>query len=130
MVYLHPVFGGVGVVAVVALAFVGLRSRHKAPYAAASRRWHRVAGRWVWLAVAVSALAGTATVAVSRPKLSVGASAHFWVMWTMVAVMSAAGLLAWWFDAWPRGQVVHPALGLVASMLALLGLFLGIGLLP
>lgn len=129
MSYLHPLIGAAGAALLVLVALLGLRSRHKATYAGPSRRRHRQLAPWVYVLVTVAAAIGTSSVVLLRPDVHLARSTHFWLMWGMVALMTAAAALSLRIrEPWARS--VHPWLGLAAAALAITGVIFGIGLLP
>lgn len=130
MIYVHPVLGATLVAALVAVAVVGLRGRHAAPYARAARATHSRSAPWIYLAMLATGALGVGSVAWLRTDLQLGASAHGRLMAATLAAMT----IAWWLSQSiqrnPTVRQVHPWVGVLATALAVTGAALGLGLLP
>ena len=130
MIYIHPVFGALAAAALLWVGSQGFRARHRARYASAARALHRRYAPWMYGSVAAVAVVGTASVLLLREDLEVAGSRHFWLLWGVVALLSAG---AWTSRSLPGDAMarrVHPWLGLGAMLGALVGVALGLGLLP
>lgn len=126
MVYLHPVLGALAAASLVWLSVLGLRSRHRAAYAREARATHRRFAWWIYGAIVLSAVGGTASVLLLRDDLDLG-TAHFWTGWATVALMTAGAITS---RRLPAARQYHLGLGLGALVLALAGVALGFRLLP
>lgn len=130
MAWLHPVLGGLAVLALLWVGMMGLRARHRMPYARDARRVHRRFATGVFVAVAAAGLTGLGSVLFVRDDLDPAASWHFRICVPVVLLMAAG----WWSSrSLPQGATarkVHPVIGLVAMLGGLVGGFLGLGMLP
>ena len=130
MAWLHPVLGGLAVLALLGVGMMGLRARHRMPYAPGARRSHRRFATPVFVAVLAAGLTGLGSVLFVRDDLDPAASWHFRVCVPVVLLMT----VGWWTsrrlpqDAGARR--LHPVIGLVAMLGGLVGGFLGLGMLP
>lgn len=130
MLYLHPVLGVVTLGLVVWLGVAGFRSRHRAPYAAPSRRTHRRWSTSILASFAVTWALGFGTTWVLREPLGPAGTRH------AVAATVGLGLMVALYDLGRRlprdatSKAAHPLVGaaLLATSAAIL--ILGLGLLP
>jgi len=129
MVYVHPILGMLTVALVSWLALHGLRSRHPAPYAVASRRLHGRWALWVLGLWTITLATGLASTALLRDDLPAAASVHFVVACVGFAVFVAAWQLSHRFRQ-PWARRVHPWLGLAGLATAVALAVLGMRLLP
>jgi Protein of unknown function (DUF4079) len=127
---LHPLFGLLTIVFSVWVMSRGLRARSGGKPASAARRAHRRWAPWAFAAMVAAAVSGSASTVWLRPDLTLGETWHLAVGWSAVAVMGVAGLLTRAFTRRPSLRAVHPWLGIVAVVLALVQGLLGIELLP
>ncbi len=129
LAWLHPIGGAVAAGLVVWVGLQGLRSRHRASYAVEARTRHRRFAQYIYVYVIAVALFGSTSVLVLRPDLSVAHSVHFYLMTSVVVLMSAS---AWTSRGAPavRPHANHAAIGIATLVLVLIGAALGLGLLP
>ncbi len=130
MSYLHPLLGACAVLLTAFVATRGLVARQGGKPATAARRLHRRLGPWALGLMWASAILGTTSTLVLRPDLTLGETWHLAVGWAGVALMTVAALLTRQFTREPRLRSVHPWIGVVALLAALLQALTGIELLP
>jgi len=129
--FVHPVLGGLALLAMAWTGSRGLLARQGARGAHAKRRFHRRWAPWAAAACVLAALTGPLTVFTLRDDLTPADTIHFWVGLSTTAIM---GLL-WWMTPrrYRRNAMVknlHPILGVVALVLGVGVLLFGIELLP
>jgi hypothetical protein len=130
MVYVHPALGALTVVLVLLLGMQGLRSTHRAAYAADARRAHRRLSWWVFgLGVVVLGL-GFGSTAWLRDDLAVAQTSHVLAAVPFVLLMAINAALSRRFAGSPRARVAHKWLGLVLMVAAVAVVALGMRLLP
>ena len=130
MLYVHPALGLVTLMLLVWLAIAGFRSRHAAPYAAASRRLHRRLGTGVAVLFLVTAVLGVASVVWLRDDLSPATTLHGIAASAGVVLLCTLYLLGRQVPrvAWVRRW--HPWVGLGTLLVAGAIFVFGLGLLP
>ena len=126
--FLHPLIALGTVAFLFHAATLGLRSRQRRGEAA--RPLHAARAPWALALVWVSALSGVAATWLWRRDLEVASGWHFWIGWIVVGVLSAGGLLSRRIHDDETARRIHPALGLVALLFAMLQIFFGMPLLP
>jgi Protein of unknown function (DUF4079) len=130
MAFLHPVLGAATIALTLWILSRGLTARSGTRQATAARRVHKKWAPWVFAAMVASGLSGTASTVWLRDDLELGETWHLAVGWTAIGVMGATGLLTRAFTRNPALRGVHPWIGVVAAVLALIQGFLGFELLP
>ncbi len=125
--WLHPFLALLATAFLAHAATLGLRSRERggAPLRAVHTRRAPLAAGLI-LAVFVSGLASTLWL---RPDLAVADSIHFRIGLALVCVLGAGALLSRRVAVEPLARRLHPALGLLALLLAALQVFFGLRLL-
>ena len=129
--FVHPVLGGIAILAMAWTGSRGLLARQGAKGAHAKRRFHRRWAPWALGGCQLAALTGIATVGLVRDDLELADTMHFWFGLTVTSLMAAL----WW--ATPRryrkSALVrngHPIVGVLALIVGLGVLLFGIELLP
>jgi Protein of unknown function (DUF4079) len=125
---LHPL---AAVLAIAWLAFVaslGLRSRERG--GAHLRPRHARLAPWALGAMVATAGFGALSTWLWRPDLDLASGWHFRVAVAVILLLATAATISRWIAADGRARHLHPLLGLLALLGALLQVFLGLGLLP
>ena len=130
MAYVHPVIGFLVVSTLLWVASLGLRARQRRPSAAAARATHSRLAPVVLVVAVGTAVVGTVSVAWLRDDLTVARSWHFRVAWTVVGLLIAASLVSRRFGTVANARQAHALIGVTAALGALVGLLLGLGILP
>lgn len=130
MAYAHPLFGFLVVAAVLWVGSRGLRARQRRPGAAEARAVHARFAPLVLVLCLGAATFGTLSAAWFRPDLSPAGSWHFRVGWCVAGLLVAGWALSRRFPVAPSARRAHALVGLAAMLGALVGLLLGLGILP
>lgn len=130
MELVHPALGALTIALTVWVMTRGLTARSGTRQATAARRTHRRWAPWVFALMVGSGVSGTASTIWLRPDLTVGETWHLAVGWGSILIMGVAGLLTRGFTRDPRLRAVHPWIGVIAAIAAIVQGFLGIELLP
>lgn len=130
MIWLHPVAGAIGASLLIWIGAQGLRGRHRARYAARARAIHMKYAKWVYALIAGVAVVGTGSVVFLRPDLSLASSWHFWMLWTVVALLTGSFVTSRRFAADVDARELHAWMGIVAMVAIGVGAALGLGMLP
>ena len=125
---LHPVIALIAIILVARAATLGLRSRQR--NGAAARPIHVRRARWALGLVWLSVTSGLAATWLWRPDLELASGPHFWFGLTVALVLTSGAILSRWVPHDARARKIHPALGLLALLLATLQIFFGMPLLP
>ena len=129
--FVHPLLGGLALLAMIQLGAAGLQARQGRKGAHAKRKRHRKQGPYIAAAMVVAALTGTATVAFVRADLDPVGSWHFWAGWlaTVCMLVIAYGTPR----RFRKNDLVknaHPVIGVVAMIVGIVGFVVGIELRP
>ncbi len=130
MAYIHPIIGLLAVSLLLWVASRGLRARQRRPDASAARATHRRLAPVALLVALGTALAGTGSAWFFRKDLGVATTWHFRVSWAVVGLLVTAWLLSRRFPTAPNARQAHALVGIAAALGALIGLLLGLGILP
>ena len=130
MIWLHPIGGAFAASMLIWIGLQGLRARHRARYAAGARVLHAKYAPWAYGLVATVAVVGTTAVILLRPDLSPAGSWHFWVLWTVVGLLTASTLSSRRFAGHPDARRLHAWIGIGAMVVIAVGAALGLGMLP
>lgn len=129
--FVHPVLGGLALLAMAWTGTRGLLARQGARGAHTKRRFHVRWAPWAWGACLLAGATGVLTVWGVRPDLDLADTLHFWSGMAVCAGMTAL----WWVT--PRRyrrnatvRTLHPALGVLVLVLGVGVLLFGIELLP
>ncbi len=125
--WLHPFLALLATAFLAHTATLGLRSRERggAPLRASHARRAPLAGGLMLVVF----LAGLASALWLRPDLEVAGSIHFRIGLALTCVLGATALLSRRVAIQPLARRLHPALGLLALLLAALQVFFGLRLL-
>jgi cytochrome bd-type quinol oxidase subunit 2 len=129
--FVHPVLGGLALLALAYTGSRGLLARQGGKGAHAKRRFHARYAPYAFAACAVAAVTGIATVVGVRADLSPADTWHFWSGMAVTALMTAL----WWltprrYRRNPTVRTLHPVLGVAAMVVGVGVLLFGIELLP
>ena len=129
--FLHPVIGGLALLAMAWTGSRGLLARQGARGAHTKRKFHTRWAPWAAAACLLAAITGPATVLAVRDDLSLAETTHFWM--GIVVTLLMGGL--WWVTPrrYRRNQLVktgHPLVGVLALLVGLGVFVFGIELLP
>lgn len=129
--FVHPLLGGLALLAMAWTGSRGLLARQGAKGAHTKRRSHTKWAPYAGAACVVAAVSGVLTVAGVREDMDLADTVHFWAGLGATASM---GVL-WWVTPrrYRRNALVknlHPLLGVATLLLGLAVLLFGIGLLP
>lgn len=129
--FVHPVLGGLAILAMAFTGSRGLLARQGARGAHAKRRFHARWAPYAFAACLLAAATGLTTVGLVRDDLDLGGTEHFWAGLLVTSLMA----LLWWVtprrfrrNSWVRNG--HPVLGVLALVVSLGVLLFGIELLP
>ncbi|MFZ5478147.1 MAG: DUF4079 family protein [Myxococcota bacterium] len=128
--WIHPVVGIAAVAGILWLGTMGVRSRHRKPYAGESRARHRRWSRGVLALCVGAAILGTASVRFARPELELSRSLHFWLGWSTAGLMVALALTGPKIHGDPDSKRIHPPTGIFVLLLATATATFGMSLLP
>jgi len=128
LAFLHPLIALATIALLSHVATLGLRSRERR--GAGARPVHARRAPWALLMVWASALSGIAATLLWREDLEPAGGWHFWIGLGVVTLLSTGALVSRRVPDDGRARRVHPALGLLALLLAVLQVFFGMPLLP
>lgn len=127
LAFAHPVSALLALALLGYAASLGLRSRERG--GAPLRPRHARIAPWAFAAIVFSFFFGVLSTWLWRHDLDLAAGAHFWIGGAICAVLGVAALLSRRIDDDPRARSLHPALGMLALLLAALQVFFGLALL-
>ena len=128
LAFLHPLIALATILLVYHVATLGLRSRQRRGEDA--RPVHARRAPWALAMVWSSASSGIAATWLWRKDLELAGGWHFWIGLGIVALISTGAVLSRHLPENDRAREIHPALGLLALLLAALQVFFGMPLLP
>ncbi len=126
LAFLHPVLALVALGLLAWAASLGLRSRERG--GAALRPRHARLAPWAYGATIANFGLGLVSTWLWRRDLELVAGAHFWVGAAICLVLTAVALLSRKISTSPAARSAHPALGMLALLLAALQVFFGLSL--
>ena len=130
MIWLHPVAGALGASMLIWIGLQGLRARHQARYAPGARAVHRRYAPWVFGFVVGVAVVGSGSVVLLRPDLQLAGSWHFWVLWTVVILLTGSAFTSRRLAGSSNARKAHAWIGVAAMVGVAVGAALGLGMLP
>ncbi len=95
-----------------------------------ARRVHKRWAPWAYWGMLLAAALGTATTWFLRADLDTGDTLHFWLGWFATGLMGTAWLAIRYRKGRPWLRKVHPWLGGIAVVIALVQMMLGFEMLP
>jgi len=126
LAFLHPVLALAALGLLAWAASLGLRSRERG--GASLRPRHARLAPWaLWGTIGNFAL-GVLSTWLWRGDLELAAGAHFWIGAAICLVLTAVALLSRRIATSPAARRAHPALGMLALLLAALQVFFGLSL--
>lgn len=128
LAFLHPLLALVAIAALFHVATLGLRSRQR--HGEAARPLHARRAPWALALIWASACSGVAATWLWREDLEIGSGWHFWIGWIVVGIVTSGAWLSRRVPEDETARRVHPALGLLALLFAMLQVFFGMPLLP
>lgn len=126
LAWVHPAVSLAAIALLAAAASLGLRSRERG--GAALRPRHARIAPWAAGVTIANSAFGIASVALWRPDLEVAAGPHFLLGIALVLLLCGGALLSRRIGRDERARLLHPLLGLVALLLALVQVFFGLAL--
>ena len=126
LAFAHPVCGILALGLLAYAASLGLRARERG--GAPLRPRHARLAPWAFAATAGNFVFGLLSTWLWRRDLELAAGAHFWFGAAICAVLTATGLLSRRIATSAGARKAHPALGMLALLLAALQVFLGLSL--
>ncbi len=128
LAFLHPLIALATIALIYHVATLGLRSRQRRGEDA--RPVHRRRAPWALAMTWLSAASGVAATWLWRQDLELASGWHFWIGLGVVALLSTGAALSRQVPENQTARRIHPALGLLALLLAALQVFFGMPLLP
>ncbi|MFM7141517.1 MAG: DUF4079 family protein [Alphaproteobacteria bacterium] len=122
----HPTVSFAAIALLAAAASLGLHSRERG--GAALRPRHARLAPWAAGVTIANTLLGIASVAAWRPDLRLAGGPHFWLGIAIASLLAAGAAASRAVHRDERARLVHPLLGLVALLLALVQVFFGLSL--
>jgi hypothetical protein len=126
LAFVHPVLALLALVLLGYVASLGLRSRERG--GAALRPRHALLAPWAYAAILISFALGVLSTWLWRHDLELAGGLHFWIGAAICVVLGAAALLSRRIATDATARTVHPALGMLALLLAALQVFFGLAL--
>lgn len=126
LAFAHPVCAILALGFLAYVASLGLRARERG--GAALRPRHARLAPWAFAAIAANFALGLLSTWLWRRDLELASGAHFWLGGAICAVLAAAALLSRRIASSPGARSAHPALGMLALLLAALQVFFGLSL--
>lgn len=126
--FLHPVFALVTLAFTAYVASLGLRSRERLE--AHLRPRHARLAAWAYGCMVVNVVGGLVSTWWLRPDLGARGPMHLRLGIAMFATMTAAAVLSRRVETEATARFLHPLLGLLTLVLAVLQVFFGLPLLP
>lgn len=125
---LHPLMALATVALLFYAASLGLQSRQRK--GEQSRRTHARVAPMALVGIWLSAASGLAATLLWREDLDTAAGAHFQIACAVVLLVTLGALLSRFVPRNETARRIHPALGMLALLLAILQIFFGMPLLP
>ena len=126
--FAHPLIALGTIFLLYHVASLGLRSRQRG--GSDARSLHARRTPWVLGLVWLSAMSGIAITALWRDDLTVADGTHVWIGMLIPAILSIGALLSRRVPDNEYARKIHPAIGLLALLLAAVQVFFGLPLLP
>lgn len=126
LAFLHPVLALAALGLLAWAASLGLRARERG--GAALRPRHARLAPWAFWATIANFGLGLLSTWLWRRDLELVAGAHFWIGGAICLVLSAVALLSRHIATNDTARRAHPALGMLALLLAALQVFFGLSL--
>ena len=126
LAFAHPVCALLALALLGYVASLGLRSRERG--GAALRPRHARLAPWAYGAVWFSFAFGVLSTWLWRRDLEIAGGVHFWIGAAICLVLTGAALLSRRIAISAGARRVHPALGMLALLLAALQVFFGLAL--
>lgn len=126
LAFVHPVCALFALAFLGYVASLGLRSRERG--GASLRPRHAGLAPWAYGATLLNFALGLLSTWLWRDDLELAAGLHFWIGLAICVVLGAAALLSRRIAVSPSARSAHPALGMLALLLAALQVFFGLAL--
>ena len=126
LAFAHPACALVALGLLGYVASLGLRSRERG--GAALRPLHARLAPWAYGATLFSFAFGVLSTWLWRGDLELATGLHFWIGGAICAVLGVAALLSRRIGVSAGARSAHPALGMLALLLAVLQVFFGLAL--
>jgi hypothetical protein len=126
LAFAHPVSALLSIGLLSYVASLGLRARERG--GAALRPRHARLAPWAYGAVLFSFIFGVLSTWLWRRDLEPASGLHFWIGAAICAVLGVAALLSRRIPTSAGARTVHPALGMLALLLAAVQVFFGLAL--
>jgi hypothetical protein len=126
--FLHPATALLAIAMLAYAASLGLRARERG--GAPLRLRHARLAPWAFAAILASAAFGAVSTWLWRPDLELGQGWHARLALAIATLLAAAAVASRSIAANEAARRLHPVLGLAALLLALVQVFVGLGLLP
>ena len=126
LAFAHPVCAVLALAFLAYVASLGLRARERG--GAVLRPRHAHLAPWAFAGIAGNFAFGLLSTWLWRRDLELAAGAHFWFGVAICAVLSVVALLSRRIATSAGARTAHPALGMLALLLAALQVFVGLSL--